>query len=155
MNDFPSSVSCVSELVEENSSVVESIVTPEVPSLYPTLLKVVPEFQKIFSGFRPSSPLYSIKSDGTETLSINFLYKEHDIPRFATLVYQVKKRTPTIWNAQFNPYTSSPQPHQQNGIDWIKLYHIDFEPALYALEKALEEYYNLNMNSAAIEDEQN
>lgn len=150
MDDFPSSVSCVSELVEDNSSVLSD---PKIPPLYPTLLKIVPEFQTRFPGFRPAPPLYSIKPDRTEILTIGFLYKQHDIPRYATLVYELKKYTSKRWNAQFNPYVSTPQPHQQNGIDWIKLYHIEFEPALYSLEKALEEYYNLNMNPTAVTDE--
>jgi hypothetical protein len=105
------------------------------------LLKVVPEFQYRFPGFRPSSPLYNVKRDGTEVITISFLYKEHDIPRFATLVYEVKMIKSNYYSARFNPYASSPQPHQQNGIDWIKLYHIEFEPAIYTLEKAIEEYY--------------
>lgn len=150
MDDFPSSVSCVSELVEDNSSVLSH---PKIPPLYPILLKIVPEFQSRFPGFRPAPPLYSTKPDRTEILTIGFLYKQYDIPRYATLVYELKKYTSKHWNAQFNPYVSTPQPHQQNGIDWIKLYHIEFEPALYSLEKALEEYYNLNMNPTAVTDE--
>jgi hypothetical protein len=144
MDDFPSSVSCVSEIVAEDD--IQSPLSPQIPSLYPSLLKVAPEFQKLFPGFRPSSPLYSIKSDGTEVLTIGFVYKEYDVPRFATLVYNLKRRSATSWNAEFNPYVSSPQPHQKNGIDWIKLYHINFEPAFYSLEKILEQFYNLNMN---------
>lgn len=154
MDDFPSSVSCVSELITESDTVMdeEHPKTPLPPSLYPVLVKVAPEFQKRFPGFRPSSPLYNVKPDGIEVLTISFLYKEHDIPRFATLVYEVKAHTSTSWSAQFNPFRSSPQPHQMNGIDWIKLYHIDFEPGLYALEKALEEFYNLNISPQRLAD---
>ncbi len=149
MDDFPSSVSCVSEIVADEE---QAIHVPQPPSLYPVLVNVAPEFQHRFPGFRPSSPLYNVKPDGTEVLTISFLYKEHDIPRFATLVYELKSRTATSWTAQFNPFTSSPQPHQMNGIDWIKLYHIDFEPALYALEKALEGFYNLNIRTQKLTD---
>ena len=145
MDDFPSSVSCVSEITAGEEAY-------QSPSLYPTLLKVAPEFQTRFPGFRPSAPLYSSKHDGTDVISIGFLYKEHDISRYATLVYELKKRNGVRWFATFNPYTSSPQPHQQDGIDWIKLYHIEFEPAVYALEKALEEYYSLNMNHQTLSD---
>lgn len=151
MDDFPSSVSCVSELVAEE---VETV-APQKTTLYPILLKLAPEFCYRFPEFRPSSPLYTIKPDGLQTLSISFLYREHDIPRFATLVYDLKLYSQTRWKATFNPYASSPQPHQQNGIEWIKLYHIDFEPALYSLEKAVEEFYSLNMNQLELTDAEN
>jgi hypothetical protein len=153
MNDFPSSVSCVSELVEDNATVVSQAEEPvKSPTVYHSILKVSSEFEYRFPGFRPSAPLYSTKPDGTDVLHISFVYKEHDIPRFATMLYEVKQYSKGRWKAEFNPYLSTPQPHQRNGIEWIQLYLIKFEPALYALERALEEWYNLNMNSTTLTD---
>ena len=148
MNEFPSRVSCVSEVCEDTSTVVSQIEEPtKSPTLYESIVKVIPEFQYKFPGFRPSAPLYSTKPDGTEVLHIPFMYKEYDIPRFATICYEVKQYNNGRWKAEFNPYSSTPQPHKHNGIEWIKLYLIDFEPALYSLEREIEEYYNLNINS--------
>ena len=152
-NEFPSSVSCVSECVA-TESVVESEILPSestvtlLPPLYPVLQAIAPEFMRRFPEFRIGAPQYKENT----FIYIAFIYSEQGIPRHAIMVYEVKKAFGR-YKVSFNPFLSTPQPHQRNGIEWIQLYFIEFEPAFYALEQAIEKFYNLNPPDIILKDE--
>ena len=148
-SDFPSSVSCVSEICFEDEETNENaplLFIHSIPTLYSVVQKAAPEFSYRFPQFRPSYPIYLARTPEKEVFSINFVWMDEEVPRSATMVFQATRGvfSPYKWQVTFNPWHSHPQGQSKVILDWIYLYFVKFEPALYTLERLFTDFYNLN-----------
>jgi hypothetical protein len=145
--------SSVTHILEELDELLETPKPPLITDSPPSPTKVAPMWQTIqtasthfqhrFPGFRASTPLYQ-KFDTFYKLRIQFIWSEHEIPRSGELVYKLERTglPENPYRASFDPFESTPQPHQHNGINWTGLYYVEFEPALYTLQKLLEKHFH-------------
>lgn len=153
MEEFPSHISVVSdieacssiegsewvqkEIVPCESASQDDIVSrPSVsynpPSILVSLQSVVTEFYSCFPEFCPATPIYQfIEKENAYRLSIPFTSRIRE----GILVYTLSQSTFKHWKATFEPFLSS------KGIDWVTLYYVQFEPALYTLERVLEDVF--------------
>jgi hypothetical protein len=143
MAEFPSSVSCVSEIcVEEDDSISITPILNTIPTLFSVVQTAAPDFEHRFPCFRPSYPVFLSRTEIHELFLITFVYMEKESPRSASMVFQATRGTfpPYRWAVTFNPWHSKPQ--GQKTFDWIYLYYVLFEPALYTLERLFTDFYN-------------
>ena len=83
-------------------------------------------FPSILPGFKAGQP-EKIKG----TLKIPFEYMPY-IPIKGIMVFEVLSAPVYV---TFNPFLSSPQSFEQNGIDWVRMKYLEKLPELYEFEK--------------------
>jgi len=94
-------------------------------------------FPSILPGFKASNAQI-IK----DTLTIPFEYTPH-ITVKGIMVFEIF--TSPLY-VTFNPFLSSPQSFEQNGIDWVRMKYLDRREELYEFERQAKELLQIDAN---------
>ena len=111
-------------------------------------LKATMRFKTVFDGFQPGDPSICVKK-GVFTLHIPFTHIQ-GIVRQAEMVYDIYTLCPYTWASKFNPFLSSPQPHENSGIEWIRLTYLQIEPKFSAFAKDISNSFDLYLNKKSL-----
>ena len=111
-------------------------------------LKATLRFKTVFEGFYPGDPYICVKK-GVFTLHIPFTHTQ-GISRQAEMVYDIYTLCPYTWASTFNPFLCSPQPHDNNGIEWIRLTYLQIEPRFSAFSKDISNTFDLYLNKKSL-----
>lgn len=111
-------------------------------------LKATMRFKTVFDGFQPGDPSIYVNK-GVFTLHIPFTHIQ-GIPRQAEMVYDIYTLCPYTWASKFNPFESIPQPHESNGIEWIRLTYLQIEPNFSAFAKDISNSFDLYLNKKSL-----